>query len=239
MFLSDFSVKRPTAMVVLIIALMGLGLLALSKLRVNNLPDVEPPVLVVNETYHENMSPAKVDELLQGTINHGTARSKLGDVLEELGEGLLDLHRHGWHLGEARPLVGGGDQRRRRPAANDGAEAGADFDVGGLADGATQAPIVTRLVKGEAVVVPALKEVPIAADQIHQEHDVVVVNRAPMSWGSAKGPSSGIINRCESPYRQPHLPDHAETRADGAGDRADDGADDGANGAHAGRHGGR
>ncbi len=40
MFLSDFSVKRPTAMVVLIIALMGLGLLALSKLRVNNLPDV-------------------------------------------------------------------------------------------------------------------------------------------------------------------------------------------------------
>ncbi|MFM7506831.1 MAG: efflux RND transporter permease subunit [Rubrivivax sp.] len=51
MFLSDFSVKRPVAMIVLIIALMGLGLLALSKLRVNNLPDVEPPVLVVNITY--------------------------------------------------------------------------------------------------------------------------------------------------------------------------------------------
>ena len=51
MFLSDFSVKRPIAMIVLIIALMGLGLLALSKLRVNNLPDVEPPVLVVNITY--------------------------------------------------------------------------------------------------------------------------------------------------------------------------------------------
>ena len=51
MFLSDFSVKRPIAMIVLIVALMGLGLLALSKLRVNNLPDVEPPVLVVNITY--------------------------------------------------------------------------------------------------------------------------------------------------------------------------------------------
>jgi HAE1 family hydrophobic/amphiphilic exporter-1 len=51
MFLSDFSVKRPTATVVLIIAMMFLGLLALSKLRVNQLPDVEPPVLVVNVPY--------------------------------------------------------------------------------------------------------------------------------------------------------------------------------------------
>jgi HAE1 family hydrophobic/amphiphilic exporter-1 len=51
MFLSDFSVKRPIAMIVLLIALMGTGLLALSKLRVNNLPDIEPPVLVVSITY--------------------------------------------------------------------------------------------------------------------------------------------------------------------------------------------
>jgi len=51
MLLSDFSVKRPVAMVVLVIMLTGLGLLALSKLRVNNLPDVEPPVLVVNVVY--------------------------------------------------------------------------------------------------------------------------------------------------------------------------------------------
>jgi hydrophobic/amphiphilic exporter-1 (mainly G- bacteria), HAE1 family len=51
MFLSNFSVKRPTATVVLIIGLMCLGLLALSKLRVNQLPDVEPPVLVVNIPY--------------------------------------------------------------------------------------------------------------------------------------------------------------------------------------------
>ena len=35
MFLSEFSVKRPVAMVVIIIGLMALGLLALSKLRVD------------------------------------------------------------------------------------------------------------------------------------------------------------------------------------------------------------
>ena len=51
MFLSDFSIKRPVAAVVIIIALMALGMLALSKLRVNQIPDVEQPVLVVNITY--------------------------------------------------------------------------------------------------------------------------------------------------------------------------------------------
>jgi hydrophobic/amphiphilic exporter-1 (mainly G- bacteria), HAE1 family len=47
MFLSEFSVKRPVAMLVIVLALMALGLLALSKLRVNQIPDVEQPVLVV------------------------------------------------------------------------------------------------------------------------------------------------------------------------------------------------
>ncbi len=51
MFLSDFSVKRPVAMVVIIIALMALGLLALSKLRVNQFPDIEQPILVVSIPY--------------------------------------------------------------------------------------------------------------------------------------------------------------------------------------------
>jgi HAE1 family hydrophobic/amphiphilic exporter-1 len=51
MFLSDFSIKRPVAMVVIIIGLMALGLLALKKLRVNQIPDVEQPVLVVNIAY--------------------------------------------------------------------------------------------------------------------------------------------------------------------------------------------
>jgi HAE1 family hydrophobic/amphiphilic exporter-1 len=51
MFLSEFSIKRPIATVVLIIALMAIGLLALSKLRVNQIPDVEQPVLTVGVTY--------------------------------------------------------------------------------------------------------------------------------------------------------------------------------------------
>jgi HAE1 family hydrophobic/amphiphilic exporter-1 len=51
MFLSDFSVKRPIAMIVVIITLMGLGLVALSRLRVNQIPDVEQPILVVNIIY--------------------------------------------------------------------------------------------------------------------------------------------------------------------------------------------
>jgi HAE1 family hydrophobic/amphiphilic exporter-1 len=51
MFLSNFSVKKPISMVVIIIGLMALGLLALSKLRVNQIPDVEQPLLVVGITY--------------------------------------------------------------------------------------------------------------------------------------------------------------------------------------------
>ena len=51
MFLSDFSIKRPVSTVVIIIALMCLGLLALNKLRVNQIPDVEQPVMVVTIPY--------------------------------------------------------------------------------------------------------------------------------------------------------------------------------------------
>ena len=45
MFLSNFSVKKPVAMIVVIIMLMAMGLLALSKLRVNQIPDVQEPVI--------------------------------------------------------------------------------------------------------------------------------------------------------------------------------------------------
>ena len=51
MFLSDFSIKRPIPTLVIIIVLMALGLLALKKLRVNQIPDVEQPVLVVTIPY--------------------------------------------------------------------------------------------------------------------------------------------------------------------------------------------
>ncbi|WP_082493735.1 efflux RND transporter permease subunit [Massilia sp. Leaf139] len=51
MFLSNFSVKKPVATIVLILGMMCMGLLALSKLRVNQNPDVEQPVIVVNIPY--------------------------------------------------------------------------------------------------------------------------------------------------------------------------------------------
>ncbi|MFZ6767318.1 efflux RND transporter permease subunit [Undibacterium sp. Di26W] len=51
MFLSDFSIKRPVAMIVIIITLMCLGLLALKKLKVNQIPDVEEPVLSIGIPY--------------------------------------------------------------------------------------------------------------------------------------------------------------------------------------------
>jgi hydrophobic/amphiphilic exporter-1 (mainly G- bacteria), HAE1 family len=51
MFLSDFSIRRPVATVVLILALMAAGVLALTKLRVNEIPDVQQPVLVASIAY--------------------------------------------------------------------------------------------------------------------------------------------------------------------------------------------
>ena len=51
MFLSDFSIKKPVATIVLILAMMCLGLLALKKLRVNQNPDVELPIIVVTIPY--------------------------------------------------------------------------------------------------------------------------------------------------------------------------------------------
>lgn len=51
MFLSDFSIKQPVTTVAIIIVLMCLGLLALKNLRVNQIPDVQQPVMVVNFPY--------------------------------------------------------------------------------------------------------------------------------------------------------------------------------------------
>ena len=51
MFLSNFSVKKPVATIVLIVAMMAMGLLALSKLKVNQNPDVELPMISVDIPY--------------------------------------------------------------------------------------------------------------------------------------------------------------------------------------------
>ncbi|MCK6422395.1 MAG: efflux RND transporter permease subunit [Aquabacterium sp.] len=91
MFLSDFSIKRPVAAVVIIIALMALGMLALSKLRVNQIPDVEQPVLVVNITY-PGASPEtverevinRIEKALQGISGVDQVRSTASEGLARL-----------------------------------------------------------------------------------------------------------------------------------------------------------
>jgi HAE1 family hydrophobic/amphiphilic exporter-1 len=51
MFLSNFSIRQPVTTVAIVIVLMCLGLLALKNLRVNQIPDVENPVISVNFPY--------------------------------------------------------------------------------------------------------------------------------------------------------------------------------------------
>src|SRR5690349_17769184 len=60
MFLSNFSIKQPVTTVAIIIVLMCLGLLALTHLRVNQIPDVEMPVMVVQFPY-PGASPESVE----------------------------------------------------------------------------------------------------------------------------------------------------------------------------------
>ena len=51
MFLSNFSVKKPIVTVVILLMLMAAGLMALKKLKVNQIPDVDVPLLVVDIVY--------------------------------------------------------------------------------------------------------------------------------------------------------------------------------------------
>jgi HAE1 family hydrophobic/amphiphilic exporter-1 len=51
MILSNFSIRQPVTTVAIIIVLMCVGLIALTHLRVNQIPDVEEPVMVVNFPY--------------------------------------------------------------------------------------------------------------------------------------------------------------------------------------------
>ena len=67
MFISDFSIRRPVVTVVIIIMLTSLGLLALNKLRVNQIPDVEQPVMVVQIPY-PGASPETVEREIVNRI---------------------------------------------------------------------------------------------------------------------------------------------------------------------------
>ncbi len=67
MILSDFSIKRPLVVVVVTITLMLLGYFALTNLKTNQYPDVQPPVLVVNVPY-PGASPETVEREILNRI---------------------------------------------------------------------------------------------------------------------------------------------------------------------------
>jgi HAE1 family hydrophobic/amphiphilic exporter-1 len=93
MFLSNFSVKKPLVTIVILLMLMAAGLLALKKLKVNQIPDVDMPLLVVDIVY-PGASPDTVErevlnrvekalqsvngiKELRGTANEGNANIKV------------------------------------------------------------------------------------------------------------------------------------------------------------------
>ncbi len=91
MFLSEFSIKRPVAMIVIILGLMALGLLALSKLRVNQMPDVEQPLLVVAIPY-PGASPDTVEREIVNRIEKALQGiSGVTDVRSTASEGNAQL----------------------------------------------------------------------------------------------------------------------------------------------------
>jgi len=80
MFLSEFSIKRPVVTVVIALALMVFGYFALTKLRTNQMPDVQPPVLVVSIPY-PGASPETVErEVLNRIEDSLSSISGIDDI---------------------------------------------------------------------------------------------------------------------------------------------------------------
>ena len=91
MFLSNFSIKRPIATIVLILAMMCLGLMALHKLRVNQNPDVEVPFILVTVPY-PGASPATVErEIVNRLEKSMQSISGVTDVQSTADEGAATI----------------------------------------------------------------------------------------------------------------------------------------------------
>ncbi|MFM8691387.1 MAG: efflux RND transporter permease subunit, partial [Limnohabitans sp.] len=91
MFLSNFSVRRPIATIVIILMLMALGLLALKKLKVNQIPDVAMPLLVVDVAY-PGASPDTVErEVLNRIEKSLQSVSGIKEIRSSANEGNANL----------------------------------------------------------------------------------------------------------------------------------------------------
>ncbi|RNF27984.1 acriflavin resistance protein [Massilia aurea] len=87
MFLSNFSVKNPIPTVVIIVAMMAIGLLALSKLKVNQEPDVEIPIIVVQIPYPGASPETAEREIVNRLEKQMLAIQGVNDVNSESYEG--------------------------------------------------------------------------------------------------------------------------------------------------------
>ena len=91
MFLSNFSVRKPLVTVVILIMLMAMGVLALQKLKVNQIPDVDMPLLVVNISY-PGASPETVErEVLNRVEKALQSINGVKDIRGQANEGNASL----------------------------------------------------------------------------------------------------------------------------------------------------
>lgn len=72
MFLSDFSIKRPMVVVAVTLAMMIFGYFAMTNLKTNQFPDVQPPVLVMNIPY-PGASPETVEREILNRVEDSMA----------------------------------------------------------------------------------------------------------------------------------------------------------------------
>ena len=116
MFLSNFSIKQPVTTVAIVIVLMCLGLLALKNLRVNQIPDVQQPVMVVNFPY-PGASPETVErEIINRVEKSLQSIPQVYEIRSTASEGKR-ADRHHLQLQEGHVRGRGRDPQRHRRGA--------------------------------------------------------------------------------------------------------------------------
>ena len=73
MKLSDFAIKRPVTMLMVVVVILILGFVSVSKMSIDLLPDVDVPVIVVLTTY-----PGAASEEIEDTITKPVEKSVSG-----------------------------------------------------------------------------------------------------------------------------------------------------------------
>jgi len=74
MFLSDFSVKRPVAITMIVMVFVALGLVSLRKLPVELIPDIEMPVIFLSANY-PGVGPEEVEKLVTQPLEMAVSRA--------------------------------------------------------------------------------------------------------------------------------------------------------------------